>query len=129
MAHPLIAAHQEHAGKAIIQLIIARMQKIQKGLKIGRGPPFLKIGVTKAQIALADQAGKGVGVVHMQFGDRAGIGPFGAEHTPIRQMEIQPSVVHPAGHIIDSRKIARQVFLTFGLGQDHGSPLIFMTKV
>ena len=119
MAQSLIDAHKRHAGKAVIDHVIVGVDEIHQGLKIGRIPPTIKVGVRKPKIALADQTGKAVGVFHHHLGHRAGVWPFGAKGAPIGQDIVKPTCVDLFRHLKDLRKIARQVGLAGGVGQDH----------
>ena len=112
-AQLLIVADQRHAGIAVIDRLVVLMDQVHEGLQVGRGPPAFQIGVTKAQVALADQAREGVGVV-----DRAtrppdpGFVPFGAETAAIGDHEVEPpGLPKAARHLESSRKVARQAGL------------------
>ena len=103
------------------------MHQIHEGLQVGGRPPFVKVCVTKAQIALADQAGKEVIVVDVHLGHRAGFGPFGPERAAIGQDEIHPPMLHRLRHGKDLREIARQTLLPLCCRQLHTSvPFLFL---
>ena len=116
---PFERAHQSHAGKTVVDLFIARMNEVHERLQIRRGPPFVEIGIAKAQIAFADQSRKQIVVVDAQFRHRAGPGPFGAKHAPVAQNEIHPPILQVFRLRKDLRKIARQVVLPVRGGEDH----------
>jgi hypothetical protein len=49
--------------------------------------------------------------MHIDFGNRSGVAAFGPEPPPVRQNEIQPSVIQPARHVESGRKVSWQAGL------------------
>ncbi len=124
--HPFIGTHQELARKAVINLFGLVMDQVHEGHQVGCGPPAVHIGLAKAQIALAHQTRKQVGIVDLQFGHVARRAAFGPKVAAIRQDDINPAARHPPDHLEHGRKISRQLVLPLCRRQDHPcSPNLF----
>ena len=120
MAHPLVDADEGHARETVVERLVPHVEEVEEGLQVGGGPPALEIGVAETEIALADQAGEGGGIVDMHLGHRPGRLPRGPEDAPVGQVNVEPPGRDGLGHVEHPRHVARQVRLPPGLGQDHG---------
>ena len=123
-AHTFVGSHQADAGKAVIDRVIVFVDEIHEGLQVGRGPRTVKIGFGKPKIAFAKQAREHIGIMHGHRRDGAGLGPFGAEHTPVRQCHVNAPVLDLLHQPEDPAEIPGQVRLpVHGRDYRHASSL------
>ena len=117
--HPLVEPQQAHPRKAVIHgVVLGQLHQIHQRLQIRGRPPAVQIGIAKAQIPLADQSGKGIGIMHHHLAHRAGLGGIDAEPAPVGQHEIKPPPPHALQHLKSLGKISRQARLALDAGQN-----------
>ncbi len=109
MAEALPQSHDLKTAEAVIDLVVVGVDHIHEGLEVGGGPPALEIGVGESEVALADQAGEGVGVVDDDLGHRTGIGGVDAEQAAVRHAEVEAAISELSGEAEGGCEIARQI--------------------
>ena len=114
--HPMTQAFPEpyhlKPGKAVIDIVIVRVNNIHKGLQIRRRPPALQISFGKAKVAFADQTRKNIRVMHRNLSHGTGLRRVHPKQALIRQAEINAPPVQLLCQLERRRKITRKVLLT-----------------
>ena len=95
------------------------MDHIHEGHQIRRRPPSIQIGLTKPHVAFTNGARKGVCIVDRDLSHMTCILSFDAEYTSVWQRYVHPTPFHFTHDFKNWGKIARQIFLALGRGQDH----------
>jgi hypothetical protein len=133
-AQPLVGAHQPHARKAVIDLLVVRMDEVHEGLQVRRRPPFVEIGLAEAQVALADQPREDVGVVDVSSATGPGFGPSARNTRPSGSMMSSRPCSMPFAWSNTACEIARQPgFTRWSIGRLRRScchrPSLFLATV